>query len=183
MPRNQLIKLIIFVVFLIVVLAVKFFTPYGKQMTIEYLQLIFEPMGWWGIALFISAFCVSIILQLPGIVFIGAAIPLFGTFMGPLVAYFGSLAAVIVSFYFARSMGGNALAQVKSKRIQNMLNKVEDYPIKTIFILRLVMWVAPPLNYALAFSKVTTKNYIWASALGLLIPISVMCLGYNWFFG
>lgn len=183
MPRKQKIKLIIFAVFIACIFVVKLFTPYGKEMTVENLQLFFEPLGWWGIAIFILAFCLGMILQLPGIVFIGASIPLFGNFLGPFVAYFGSLAAVIASFYFARLIGGNALSEVKSKKVRNMLNKVELSPVKTIAMLRLLLWVAPPLNYALAFSKVTTRKYIWGSAIGLVLPIAVLSFGYNYLFG
>ncbi|MEZ5004281.1 MAG: VTT domain-containing protein [Chitinophagales bacterium] len=183
MPRKQVVKLFLFAAFIIIAFAVKLFTPIGQQMTIENLQLFFEPLGFWGIALFIIAFCLAIILQLPGVIFIGAAIPLFGTVMGPVVAYVGSLAAVIASFFFARSMGGNAMAHIKSARVQKLLLKVESKPIKTIIILRLMMWVAPPLNYALAFSKIPVQQYIYGSAIGLLIPISVLSIGYKYFFG
>ncbi|MEZ5009926.1 MAG: VTT domain-containing protein [Chitinophagales bacterium] len=183
MPRKQVIKLFLFAAFIIIAFAIKLFTPLGKQMTIENLQLFIEPLGIWGIALFIVAFCLAIIFQLPGVIFIGASIPLFGSVLGPIVAYLGSLAAVIASFYFARSMGGNAMAHIKSERIQRILLRVETKPIKTIILLRLLMWVAPPLNYALAFSKITTQKYIYGSAIGLLIPISVLSIGYKYFVG
>jgi uncharacterized membrane protein YdjX (TVP38/TMEM64 family) len=176
MSRSQIIKLSLFLVFIVTLFAIKQFTPIGDKMTIENLQLLFEPMGNWGIALFVAIFIVGIVLQLPGFIFIGASVVIFGSLLGTIVAYSSSVLAVIVSFYFARMIGGNALAQIKSHRVQNILNKLEENPVKTIIILRSVMWIAPPLNYALAFSKVSTRKYIIGSAIGLVLPITGMCI-------
>ena len=165
MPKKQVIKLVLFAIFFVTLIILKLLTPLGKQMTSENLQLLFEPLGGWGIMLFILVFSLGIILQIPGIIFITAAVPIFGGWMGPLIAYIGSIAAVTASFYFARSIGGNALAQIKNEKIQNILIKVESNPVKTIVTLRLMMWVAPPLNYALAFTKVPVRQYIWGLSL------------------
>lgn len=179
MSRNQVIKLSLFGAFVVALFIIKLFTPLGEQMTIENLQTSFEPLGSWGIALFIVIFIVGIVLQLPGIVFIGASVLLFGTFLGTVVAYGSSVLAVIVSFYFARMIGGNAFSQIKSVRVQKILSKLERDPVITIIILRSLMWIAPPLNYALAFSKVTTRTYIIGSAIGLVIPITGICIFYS----
>ncbi len=181
MSRQQVIKLSLFFVFIITVFMIKQFTPIGDKMTIENMQLLFEPMGNWGIALFVAIFIVGLALQLPGFVLIGASVVLFGTILGTIIAYGSSVLAVIVSFYFARMIGGNALAEIKSHRVQNILNKLESNPVKTIIILRSVMWIAPPLNYALAFSKVSSRKYIIGSAVGLVLPIIGICIFYSFF--
>jgi len=179
MSRNQVIKLALFGVFVVTLFILKLFTPLGEQMTIANLQATFEPLGTWGIALFIVIFIVGIVLQLPGIVFIGASVLLFGVFLGTIVAYSSSVLAVIVSFYFARMIGGNALGQIKSVRVQNILSKLDKDPIRTIIILRSLMWIAPPLNYALAFSNVSSRKYIIGSAIGLVAPIIGICIFYS----
>lgn len=183
MTKSKSLKLGIFIVFVVSLFVIKLFTPLGDSITIENLQQLFVPLGAWGIILYIVAFCIAIILQLPGIIFIAATIPIFGVYVGPFVAYFGSVAAIIVSFYFARSMGGNVLEEIKNKRIRKVLENVERAPFRTIVILRLLIWVSPPLNYALAFSKVNDVKYIWASAVGLILPVAVMTLGYQCLFG
>lgn len=182
MPKKQLYKLIGFLILIVTLFILKQFTPLGEKMTIEFMQSVFEPLGPWGIAIYLAVFCVGIILQLPGILFIAASIPIFGNLTGTLVAYSGSVLAVVASFYFARVIGGNALAHIKNQRVQNILGKVERNPVKTIIVLRSFMWVSPPLNYALAFSTVSSRTYIIGSALGLLGPVLVISIGYNCFF-
>jgi uncharacterized membrane protein YdjX (TVP38/TMEM64 family) len=49
-----------------------------------------------------------------------------------------------------------------------------------VAILRLILWMAPPLNYALAMSAVRFRDYVIGSALGLLIPIALASLFFDW---
>jgi len=49
--------------------------------------------------------------------------------------------------------------------------------------LRLVFWLAPPVNYALALSKVRLRDFILGSVLGLLVPIGIATFFFDWLFG
>ncbi|HEX7665940.1 MAG TPA: hypothetical protein VF407_15540, partial [Polyangiaceae bacterium] len=53
------------------------------------------------------------------------------------------------------------------------LSRLEDKPIVTILVLRTVFWVSPPLNYALGWSNVKTRDYLVGSAIGLFAPIAI----------
>ena len=46
-----------------------------------------------------------------------------------------------------------------------------------------MLWMAPPLNYALAMSKLRFREYIIGSAIGLVIPIALVSLLFEWFLG
>jgi uncharacterized membrane protein YdjX (TVP38/TMEM64 family) len=43
-----------------------------------------------------------------------------------------------------------------------------------VFLLRLVFWLAPPVNYALALSNIRFRHYFAGSLLGLVLPIALI---------
>ena len=54
--------------------------------------------------------------------------------------------------------------------------------MRTVLLLRLVLWMAPELNYALALSNVGYRPYLVGSALGLVAPIGGTVLLFDYFF-
>ena len=55
-------------------------------------------------------------------------------------------------------------------------------PILTVALLRLFLWVAPPINYALALSTVRYRDYAAGSALGLAIPTALAAVVFGYLF-
>jgi uncharacterized membrane protein YdjX (TVP38/TMEM64 family) len=47
-------------------------------------------------------------------------------------------------------------------------------------VLRLFLWLAPALNYALALSPIRYRDYLAGSAIGLVVPVgaATMLLEY-----
>jgi len=170
MDQNRKIKIGLFLTFIVGLVCLKQFTPVGEFMTVENLRDWIEPLGYWGIFIFVMAFIVGTIFQIPGVLFYSAAFLIFGSVMGGIIAYIGSVLAVIGSFYFARHMGGSALDQIKHPKIRSILQKLEQKPVLIIGLLRTFMWVSPPLNYALAFSSIPSRKYIIGSVIGLMVP-------------
>ena len=66
------------------------------------------------------------------------------------------------------------------KIARRALDRVEARPVQTIAILRFVLWLTPPLSYALAASKVGLRDHVIGSALGLFVPVlaAVLLSGY-----
>lgn len=182
MSKATKIKLGLFLAIVGAFIAIKQFTPVGEQMTIENLQALIEPLGAWGLFLFVIAFGIGNLFQVPGFLFYSASFAMFGPVQGAMVAYVGSIAAVMVSFLFARHLGGKVLTEIKNERIQRILAKLEQSPVLVIGVLRALLWVAPPVNYALAFSSVSSRKYILGSCLGLILPIAFMAFGANLIF-
>jgi hypothetical protein len=55
--------------------------------------------------------------------------------------------------------------------------------LRIVFLLRLLLWMAPPLNYALALSSVCFRRHLIGTALGLLAPIAAIVFLSNQLFG
>ena len=104
-------------------------------------------------------------------VFVGAATLVYSPWVSLPLAYAGALLSVVVSFGVVRKVGGTALGGLKNKWVRRALDGLDAKPVQTVFILRLLLWMAPALNYALAMTRIRFRDYFIGSALGLILPI------------
>lgn len=145
-----------------------------EGMTAERLQGAVLEAGWWGVLLFFFTFAVGQVLQVPGVVFILVARAAWGPLLGFANAYVGSLLAATLVFMLVRAVGGKPLAEVTWPPARRILAGLERRPVLTVATLRVVMMLAPPLNYALALSGVRQRHHLAGSAAGLLVSVSVV---------
>jgi uncharacterized membrane protein YdjX (TVP38/TMEM64 family) len=142
-------------------------------------------MGWLAAPLFLVVMAAGELLHLPGMVFVVVARLVFGPSIGFALGYVGAVFAVTVSFVVARQLVAAARATTAPWRprwrfVRRALNRLEAHPVQTIALLRLVLWLAAPLSYALASSNVRVRDHVVGSALGLFAPVlvAVVVTGY-----
>lgn len=140
---------------------------------LEWLKHALVEMGAFGILLFVAAFIVGELIHIPGLVFVAAAVYAYGTVTGGLVGYVGAVLSVSVSFWIVRLVGGQSLGELKFKIVQRLLARLDERPILIVLVLRLILWMAPPLNYLLAMSTVRFRDYFIGSAVGLIAPVGL----------
>ena len=138
----------------------------------ERLQAAVESAGPWGVAILIGAFTLGLFIQVPGIVFATAAILCYGRLWGGLLAYFGAVIACSTVFTCVRAVGGSALDEIEKPWVRKILAQIDDHPLRTVTLLRLVFWSSPQLNYAFALSKVSFRHHLLGTMIGL-IPIKI----------
>lgn len=146
-------------------------TGMGPREILAWVQDVMTSAGALGIVAFIVIFSLGELAHVPGLVFVSAAALAFGPVLGAIVGYVGAFVSVCVSFWVVRSIGGQLLAKIERPSFKKILDRLESQPIRVTIILRLVLWMAPPLNYALAMSKMRFRDYAIGSAIGLIIPI------------
>lgn len=156
-------------------------TGVSEDLTRESIQSMMQGAGWWGLLLFLGVFAVGELLHVPGLVFVAAAIVAYGQALGGLAGYLGALVSVSVSFVVVRLVGGQPLADVKRPILRRWLDRLDQNPVRAVAVLRLILWMAPPLNYALAMSKLRFREYILGSAIGLVLPIAIVTALFEWF--
>ena len=135
------------------------------------------PLGW---LVYICVFTLGELVQVPGFIFVGAASLAYGKVLGFFLAFFAAVISVCVSFAVVRTVGGKALAEFDNKLMKRMLARLDERPVMTVVSLRLVFWIAPPLNYALGLSNIGFRDYLIASAIGLIPPILGMTIFFDW---
>ena len=180
MKRSQWIRLILLAVLLIGLYAAGRAAGLHEDLSTERVRALMQAAGVWGLALFVLLFAVGELLHIPGLVFLGAAVLAYGPVGGAGAGFLGALVSISVTFAVVRVIGGQPLKLVKRPLLAKMLAKLDAMPIRTVALLRLVFWVGPPLNYALAMSAIRYRDYLIGSALGLVVPVIGVSLVFTW---
>lgn len=140
------------------------------------LQARLLELGVFAAPAFVVAFALGELLHLPGILFVVAARVVFGPTVGLALGYAGAVFALMVSFFVARHLVAAARATREPWRprwrpLRATFERLESHPVKSIALLRLVLWLAPPLTYALAATKVRARDHLVGCAVGLVVPV------------
>ena len=133
-----------------------------------------------GVVAFIALFSAGQLLRVPSTVFVAAAVAIYGLSLGAFVAVLGALASATVTFAVVRTFAGQALADVQRPVVRQLLSKIDNRPVVTVALLRLLFQTAPPLNYALAMTAVPWRDHLIGSLLGLPVPVTGMAFFFDW---
>ncbi|OZA14932.1 MAG: DedA family protein [Hydrogenophilales bacterium 17-62-8] len=172
-------RLFAVILFLAVLLALFELSGLREHLSLTYLQqtLADHPIG--GLLVFILVFALGNLVQIPGWVFLAAAVLALGRTWGGLVTYIAAILSCSLTFFAIRLIGGDALRNMNGKLATRLLSKLDAHPIKNIVLLRTLFQTAPVLNYALAMSGVRFRDYLAGTLLGLPLPIAMYCLFFD----
>lgn len=176
-PKSTGKRILLLVLFMCSTILLVKFTPLGDWLSVENMQNMVEATGVWGYFIFVAMFAVAAVMNVPGTAFLLLGVLLFDYWTGAALSYFGSLLGAIVTFYIGRSVGGQALSEIKNQKIKNVLKKAEFYPIRTMIILRILVQLSPFIGYTLALTKINTRSYIIANVIALFIPVVGLTVG------
>jgi len=151
----------------------------ASRLAPDRLRALIVSAGAWGVALYVVVFTLGELVHVPGLVFIAASVLAYGRLWGGLLGWSASLVALSVTFFFARAVGGKPLAEVKNARVRRVLSRLDSHPFLTIFTLRTFFTLSAWLNYSLALSGVRYRDYLVASATGLVVPIVVFTFFFD----
>ena len=126
-----------------------------------------------GVLAFLALFVVGELVHVPGLVFIAAAVALWGPYAGGAIGALGALLSLVTSFAVVRGVGGKPLGEVKLSFARRLLDGLERRPVFTVAVLRTTLILSPPVTYALALSPIGFRDYFLGSAIGLVIPLTV----------
>jgi uncharacterized membrane protein YdjX (TVP38/TMEM64 family) len=149
---------------------------------ISTIRRLVNDAGAFGLAVYLAIFALGTLAHIPGLVFVATAILLYGKAAGYFAALLGAFIAVCTTFVMVRAIGGTAFASIERPFIRRMLDRLERRPVRVMVVLRVFMFISPPLNYALALSSVRFRDYALSAALGLVIPTAVVTLAFDWLF-
>ncbi|MCZ6710649.1 MAG: VTT domain-containing protein [Gammaproteobacteria bacterium] len=144
------------------------------------IRKLMDDAGPWGWSLYVIVFAGGEFIHIPGMVFVAAGILVYGKVIGFGLAFFASVISVCFSFLVVRLLGGTPLGGIDRPWLQRVLRHLDARPIRTVFVLRLVLWLAPVLNYALALTSVRFRDYAIGSALGLILPVAGAAILFDW---
>lgn len=167
-------------IFLGVLLAVFEWSGLRAHFDLAFLQQRIAENRVGGLAAFVLLFALGNLIQIPGWVFLAAAVLTLGRSWGGLATYIAACVSCALTFFAIRLIGGNALRELKSKTARRILARLDEHPVRSVIVLRILFQTVPALNYALALSGIRFRQYIFATLIGLPLPIAMYCLFFDY---
>lgn len=178
--RSARIRMIALAVLFVGSIVVAKLTGVTEWLTIERVRELMTEAGALGFLAFVGLFAAGELMHVPGLVFVGAASIAYGKVLGIVASYTGAIVSVAVSFVLIRTIGGQPLGAIKRPFLRKILSRLETQPIRTVILLRMLLWLTPALNYVLAMSKVRFRDFMIGSAIGLVAPVVIAVLFFDW---
>ncbi len=132
-----------------------------------------------GMVIFILLYSLGNLIQIPGWIFLAAAVLALGQTWGGVATYVAASISCVCTFVVVRLLGGDALRQLDGKLVARIFSQLDAHPLKSVVLLRLLMQSLPALNYALALSGVKFRSYLIGTLLGLPLPIALYCIFFD----
>ncbi len=174
---SRYIKIILFAVLVIAVLAAWYLDAL-TFLTIENARALNETLGWWAPFIFVLAFMLGELLQVPSVLWIFFAGVIWPWWFAFPVSLFAALAAATIAFLIARYFLGDRIGDRLPKRVAELDEKVKRNPITAIVVIRLTTFLHPALHWVLAASSVTLPAFIIGTLIGIApFTLALVLLG------
>jgi uncharacterized membrane protein YdjX (TVP38/TMEM64 family) len=171
------------IAFLGLLLAVFQISGLRDNFSLVFLQKRFLDNEATGLLIFIVLFALGNLIQIPGWIFLAAAVLALGEVWGGLATYLAAVVSCTFTFWVIRLVGGDALRQIRGRWATRLLQRLDAHPVKSMVLLRMLLQTMPALNVALALSGVRFRSYLMAAVVGLPLPIALYCVFFDYLAG
>lgn len=178
-PKKKLLYIVAFFVLLYVVVEV---TGLRSNLSPDAIKALFFAYPLWGVVLFCLAFSLGNLLYVPGWVFLVGAVFALGKEWGGAATLIAALCSSTISFLLIRAVGGTALRSFNHRWADKIFPHLDERPVLSVALLRLLFQTLPALNYALALAGIRFRDYLAGTFLGLPIPIFLYCYFFELIF-
>lgn len=173
-------RLIAVVLFLAIIYAIFALTGLKDHFNLAFLQQQILENRLEGLLVFVLLFALGNLIQIPGWLFLAAAVLTLGRGMGGIATYVAASISCVATFLIIRFVGGDALRRLDSRIALTLLARLDIRPVASIVLLRMLFQTVPALNYALAMSGIRFRPYLIGTLLGLPLPILLYCLFFDY---
>lgn len=172
MKRKTVIRLALLGVLMVSLALVAKFTPLGQYFNFERLSSTLSDAGPTGIVMFFVAFLAGALMNLPAALFTAIAFLVYDIGWGFPIAYVGAFIAGYGHFLVVRTIGGQALGEIKIPLMQKIMARFDMHPLRTVILLRMLFFISPPVNYLLALSNVRLRHFVLGTLIGNIVQIA-----------
>lgn len=152
------------------------FSGLRSLFSLQYLHDGFRQHIVSGLLIFSALFALGNVVQIPGWIFLSAAVLALGEWWGGLATYVAACFSCVTTFWLVRLVGADALRTFKGRLSTRIFARLDAHPVQSVVLLRLLFQTVPALNYALALSGIGFRAYLLGTLLGLPIPIALYSL-------
>ncbi len=154
-------------------------TGLRDHFSLPFLRELLQENRVTGLLIFVAIFALGNLIQLPGWLFLAAAVLALGPLWGGVATYLAALFSCLITFLVVRALGGDALQQIDRPLARKILGRLHRQPVRSVTLLRLLFQTVPALNYTLALSGVRLRHYMIGTVVGLPLPLMLYCLFFD----
>jgi len=167
------------VLFLVILFAIFQISGLREHFNLAFIRQLILQHRVGGLILFVLLFSLGNLIQIPGLVFLAAAVVTLDRFWGGVVTYVAAVVSCALTFVIIRALGGDALRSLRNRVAVKILHQLDAHPIGSVALLRVLFQTAPTLNYALGMSGIKFRNYLMGTLAGLPLPIALYCIFFD----
>ncbi len=133
----------------------------------------FRNVGPWGGVLFVGAYACLQPFGVNGLVFLLSAPLIWSPTDAFLLNWAGTVGTGLFSFFVARFVARDWIQQRLPRRIRRFDERLQTHGFRTVFLLRLIFYTTPTVQWALGVSRVAFAPFLAATVLGVA-PFTLM---------
>jgi uncharacterized membrane protein YdjX (TVP38/TMEM64 family) len=140
------------------------------DLSVDGLRARIESYGSLGPLVFIGLMVAGFFVPGPELLLVGLGGAIFGTIEGFLYGWIAAVAGTALPFLLVRqAVGGYVLRPdgVRFRRLRAIDERLAVRGFATVLVLRLLLCMSPPLNWALGATRVRLRDYVLGTAVGV----------------
>lgn len=149
-----------------------------KSLNPEVIRHYIEGFGPWAILVYVALYIVNTMTLIPPIAFMSlSAGALFGPIWGTVALTTGAFCGTTATFFVSRYLGGGLVDRFVKGRAEEFNKRFSENGFVVLLPIRLIGF--PPyefVNYAVGLSKISYRDYIAATMLGMSPAIIIQVL-------
>lgn len=159
------------------ILALRHFSS-TRYVTEGALQHFINDLGIFAMIAFMGISIIGMLLFIPVPIFISLGAVIFGRVTGAFYASISFIFGACLSFLLGRYTLGDTVRLLPEHQLKRLNERVNHNGFSLIFALRLAFFGNAMLNYTMGMTKVTLKDYFWAtlfSSVPRIFLLSYVC--------
>ena len=137
------------------------------------MRVWFQDAGAWGGVLFLAAYSCLQPFGVNGLVFLLSAPLIWSPTDAFLLNWAGTIGTGLFSFWGARFVARDWIQERLPRRIRRFDDRLRTHGLRTVFLLRLIFYTAPTVQWALGVSRVSFVPFFAGTVLGVA-PFTLM---------
>lgn len=140
----------------------------AQYITLDNARELKADLGLWGPCVFVAAFIVGELLQVPSILWIFIAGLIWPWWFALPLSLIAACIAAITAFLVARYFLGHGFHKKLPADLKRLNERLNSAPIRTVILIRLTTFLSPLLHWVLAASSIRIGPFIIGTAIGLI---------------
>ena len=169
-------------VLLVLVAGFAWWRGWFDEFDVEHVSGLVRQAGAWGPVLFVLLCGFGNGLGAPGFLFVLPAAVLWPAWEAFLLVWIGSIGAGLVGYAFARGVGRRFVEAHLPRRLLALDQHLGHRAVRSVAALRLTLFQATPVHWALGLTSVSPRDLLIGSAIGFAPPAAFWTLTGREFF-